>query len=68
MFDITHNNNTTVAIHFQSHNDQTNPSMIIHMLEYIRLPRYILRSESIRDNRGLVWIHKLNTLILNILD
>ena len=54
-----------------SHNDQSNPSMIIHILEYIRLPKDIPRSKSIRDNRELVWIHRLNTLIpngLNILD
>ena len=29
IFDIKHNNDTTVARHFHSHNDQTNPSMII---------------------------------------
>ena len=70
-FDIKHNNNTTVARHFYSHNYQTNPSMIIHILEYIRLPRDVPRSKSIRDNRELVWIHRLNTLVpsgLNILD
>ena len=54
IFDIKHNNKTTVARHFHSHNDQTNPSMIIHILEYIRLPRDIPRSKSIRDNRELV--------------
>ena len=71
IFDIKHNNNTTVARHFLSHSDQTNPSMIIPILEYIRLPRDIPRSKSIRDNRELVWIYRLNTLIpncLNILD
>ena len=71
IYDIKHNNNTTVARHFLSHNDQSNPSMIIHILEYIRLPKDVPRSKSIRDNRKLVWIHRLNTLIpngLNILD
>ena len=71
IFDIKHSNNTTVARHFHSHNDQTNPSMIIHIPEYIRLPRDVPRSKSIRHNRELVWIHRLNTLIpngLNILD
>ena len=71
IYDIKHNNNTTVVRHFLSHNDQSNPSMIIHILEYIRLPRDVPRSKSIRDNRELVWIHRLNTLIpngLNILD
>ena len=71
IFDIKHHNNTTVVRHFHSHNYQTNPSMIIHILEYIRLPRDIPRSKSIRDNRELVWTHRLNTLIpngLNILD
>ena len=45
--------------------------MIIHILEYIRLPRDVPRSKSIRDNRELVWIHRLNTIIangLNVLD
>ena len=71
LFDIKHNNKTTVARHFHSHNDHTNPSMIIHILEYIRLPSDIPRSKSIRDNRELVWIHRLNTSIpngLNIVD
>ena len=71
IFDIKHNKNTTMARHFHSHKDQTNPSMIIHILEYIRLPKDIPRSKSVRDNRELVWIHRLNTLIpigLNILD
>ena len=65
IFDIKHNINTTVARHFHSHHDQTNPSMIIHILEYIRLPRDVPRSKSIRDNRELVWIHRLNILIPN---
>ena len=71
IFDIKYNNKTTVARHFHSHNDHTHPSMIIHILEYIRLPKDIPRSKSIRDNRELVWIHRLNTLIpndLNIVD
>ena len=71
IYDIKHNYNTTVAKHFLSHNDQSNPSMIIHILEYTRLPKDVPRSKSIRDNRELVWIHRLNTLIpngLNILD
>ena len=71
IFDIKHNNNTTVARHFHSHNDHSNPSMIIHILEYIRFPKDVPRSRSIRDNRELVWIHRWNTLIpngLNILE
>ena len=71
IFDIKHNNKTAVARHFHSHNDHTNPSMIIHILEYTRLPRDIPKSKSIRHNRELVWIHILNTLIpngLNIVD
>ena len=39
IFDIKHNNKPTVARHFHSHTDHTNPSMIIHILEYIKLPR-----------------------------
>ena len=54
IFDIKHNNNTTVARHFHSHRDQTHHSMIIHILEYIWLPKDIPRSKSIRDNRELV--------------
>ena len=71
IFDIKHNNSITVTRHFHSHRDQTNPSMIIHILEYIRLPRDIPRSKSIRDNRKLVWIHRMNILIpngLNVVD
>ena len=54
IFEIKHNNKTTLARHFHSHSDHTNPSIIIHILEYIRLPRDISRSKSIRDNRELV--------------
>ena len=70
-FDIKHKHNTTVARHFESHSDHLDPNMTIHILEYIRLPKDIPRSNSLRDNRELVWIHRLNTLIpngLNILD
>ena len=35
IFDIKHNSNRTMAIHFQSHSDQVNLNMIIHILEYI---------------------------------
>ena len=35
--------------------------MTIHILEYIRLPKHVPRSHSIRDNREFVWIHRLNT-------
>ena len=54
IFDIKHNNNTTVARHFHSHNDQWDPKLTIHILEYIRLPKDIPRSNSLRDNRELV--------------
>ena len=63
IFDIKHNNNTTVARHFEIQNDHLDPNMTLHILEYIRLPKDILRSNSLRNNRELVWIHKLNTLI-----
>ena len=68
---IKHNNNTTVASHFHSHNDQMDPKMAIYILEYIRLQKDVPRSNSLRDNWELVWIHRPNTLIpngLNILD
>ena len=71
IFDIKHNNNTTVVRHLGSHKDHIDPNMTIHILEYIRLPRDLPRSNSIRDSRELVWIHRLNTLIpngLNIVD
>ena len=71
IFEIKHNYNTTVARHFESHSDHLDPNMTIHILEYIRLPKDLPRSNSLRDNRELVWIHRLNTLIpngLNILD
>ena len=54
IFDIKHNNSTTVARHFHSHNDQLDPNMTIHILEYIRLPKDVPRSNSLRDNRELV--------------
>ena len=62
IFDIKHNN-TTVARHFHSHSDQLDSNMTIHILEYIRLPKDVQRSNSLRDSRELVWIHRLNTLI-----
>ena len=65
IFDIKHNNNTTVARHFHSHKDQLDPRMTIQILEYIRLPKDIPRSNLLRDNRELVWIHRLYTLIPN---
>ena len=71
LFDIKNNLNTTVARHFGSHNERADPNMTIHILEYMRLPKDLPRSSSLRDNRELVWIHRLNTLIpngLNILD
>ena len=63
IFDIKHSNNTTVAIHFYSHSDKLDPNMTTHILEYIRLPKDVPRSNSLRDNRELVWINRLNTLI-----
>ena len=71
IFDIKHNNITTMATHFDSYNDHLDPNMTIHILKFIRFPKDVPRSNSLRDNRELVWIHRLNTLIpngLNILD
>ena len=71
IFHIKLNNNTKVARHFHSHSDHLDPNMTIHILEYIRLPKDVPRSNSLRDNRELVWTHRLKTLIpngLNILD
>ena len=36
--------------------DQVDSNMTIHILEYIRLPKDIPRSNSLRDKRELVWI------------
>ena len=44
IFDIKHNHNTTVARHFGGHKDHVDPSMTIHILEYIRLPKDLPRS------------------------
>ena len=52
---------TTVARQFESHSDHLDPNMTIHILEYIRLPKDLPRSNSLRDKRQLVWIHRLNT-------
>ena len=52
LFDIKNNLNTTVARHFGSCNDRTDPNMTIHILEYIRLPKDLPRSSSLRDNRN----------------
>ena len=71
IFDIKHNHSTTVGRHFGCYKDYIDPNMTIHILEYIRLPRDLPRSHSLRDSRELVWIHRLNTLIpngLNIVD
>ena len=57
IFDIKHNNNTTVARHFYSHMDQLYPRMTTHILEYIRFIKDVPRSNSLRDNSELVWIH-----------
>ena len=53
IFVIKHNNNTTVARHLGSHNDHLGPNKTIHILEYIRLPKDIPRSNSLRDNSEL---------------
>ena len=44
IFYIRHTNSTTVARHFHSHNDQLDPKVTIHILEYVKLPRDIPRS------------------------
>ena len=54
-----------MARHFESHGDHLDSNMTIHILEYKRLPKDLPRSNSLRDYRELVWIHKLNTLIAN---
>ena len=57
IFDINNTNNTKVARHFHSHRDQLDARMTIHIMEYIKLPKDIPRSNSLRDKRELVWIN-----------
>ena len=54
IFDIKHNHNTRVARHFESHSDQLDPNMTIHIPEYIRLSKDLPSSNSLRGNRELV--------------
>ena len=65
---IKHNANTTVATHFNSHNMTSNPEFNIHVLEDIKIPKSVPRSNMIRDTREISWIHRLNTLIPNSLN
>ena len=63
--------NTTVVKHFAMNNKLIDLKMTIHILEYIKICKDIPRSGSIKDECGLIWIHKSNTIIpngLNILD
>ena len=71
LFDLKHNVSTTVTRHFASHNLTSNPEFTVCMLKYIKLPKSIPRSSSIRNTREIALIHRLNTLRpngLNILD
>ena len=70
LFDIKNNLNTTVARHFGSHIDRTDPNMTIHILEYIRLPKDYLghpHSETIGNCLDSQTKH-FNPKCLNILD
>ena len=71
MIDIKHQCSTTVARHFVSHQDTVDLRLTVHMLRYIRTLIDIPKSNSLRNKRKLVWIHKLNIEIpngLNIMD
>ena len=49
LFDIKHNANTTVAIYFASHQVTSNPEFTIYVLEYIKIPKFVSRSNTIRN-------------------
>ena len=69
IFYMKHMSNKTVLRYFAS--QITDPRMTIHILENINFPRNIPRSNSILDQRELIWIIRVNTIIpndLNILD
>ena len=71
MIDAKNRSNTTVVRHFASHDKTTNPRMTIHILEYIWTLKDATRSNSLRDRRDLVWVHRLHTIVpngLNILN
>ena len=54
--DMKHISNTTLAKHFSSHKDVTNPWMTIHIFKCISYQGYTQVYQ-----RELVWIHRLNT-------
>ena len=63
--------NSTVARHYNAH-DPVNPdNMIIHVLEFVKLPPESFTAWQLRLQRERVWISRLDTLIpagLNLLE
>ena len=63
---IRNHKHTAVAKHFASHG---RPVSIHHTYSGIhKHVQDIPRSKSLRDKRQLIWIYRLNTLIINALD
>ena len=57
-------NETTVARHFQAHNDKEFP-LTITVLEFIRAPPDSDLASRLRDQKEKMWISRLNTTIPN---
>ena len=73
-FDIAHNNNTTVARHFDrcaKHNPAQFSGMEISILNFIHAPPTSRASQDLRDIEEKRWIHRLASVVprgLNLLD
>ena len=68
LFDIKHNANTTVARHFASHHMISRPEFTIHIMEYIKMPKFVSMLSTVRNRREMVWMHRVDTLIPNDLN
>ena len=60
-----------IPTHMQAHNSNHNPSIRVHILEFIRAPPSSVKSQELRDMIERKWITRLNTLVpqgLNLQD